>query len=112
LIAPYTDINFDPDMDYDQELEAPSLHRKATGFMTDEDSAFSLVAECFGWTHILDCRHFPSQILSAWHGLSDPKKLQSDVYKILDLPCVDTMNSLLKQALSKYHTEKAQALLK
>jgi hypothetical protein len=80
--------------------------------MTDEGSAFPLVAECFGWTHLSDRRHFATQILSAWHGLSDPKKFQSDVYKILDSPCVETMNSLLKQALSKYHTNKAQAFLK
>jgi hypothetical protein len=80
--------------------------------MTDEGSAFPLVAKCFGWTHLLDRRHFATQILSAWHGLTDPKKFQSDVYKILDSPCVETMNSLLKQALSKYRTNKAQTFLK
>jgi hypothetical protein len=87
-------------------LEAPSVHRKAIGFMTDKGSAFPLVAERFSWTHLLDHRHFATQILSAWHGLSDPKKSQSDVYKLLDLPCVETMNSLLKQALSKYPTKR------
>jgi hypothetical protein len=71
---PCTDINLEPDMDDDQELEAPSVQWKAIGFMTDEGSAFSLVAKRFGWTHILDHRHFATQILSAWHGLSDPKK--------------------------------------
>jgi hypothetical protein len=80
--------------------------------MKDKGSAFPLVAEHFGWTHLLDHRHFSTQILSEWHGLADPKKFQSDVYKILDSPCVETMRSKLKQALSKYHTNKAQAFLK
>jgi hypothetical protein len=61
------------------------------GFMTDEGSAFPMVAEHFGWTHLLDQRHFATQILSAWHGLPDPQQFQSDVYKILDSPSVDTM---------------------
>jgi hypothetical protein len=104
---------FDPSADINVDLDAPSVHRKArTGFMTDEGSAFPLVAERFGWTHLLDCRHFATQILSAWHGLSDPKKFQSNVYETLDSPCVETINSLLKQALSKYCTNKAQAFLK
>jgi hypothetical protein len=79
--------------------------------MTDKGFAFPMVAEHFGWTHLLDRRHFPTQILSAWHGLPDPKQFQSDVYNILDSPSVDTMESLLKLALSKYCMEKAQVLL-
>ena len=67
--------------------------------MTDEGSAFLPVAERFGWTHLLDRRHFATQILSAWHGLADPQQFQSDVYKILDTPSVEMMNLLLKQAL-------------
>jgi hypothetical protein len=31
------------------------------GFMTDEGSAFPIVAEHFGWTHLLDRRHFATQ---------------------------------------------------
>jgi hypothetical protein len=105
--------DFDPSADINVDLDAPSVHRKArTGFMTDKGSAFPLVAKHFGWTHLLDRRHFATQILSAWNGLSDPKKFQSDVYKILDSPCVETMNLLLKQALSKYCTDKAQAFRK
>ena len=96
----------------EKELVVPSVHQKAIVFMTDEGSAFPLVAEQFGWTHLLDRRHFATQILSAWHELSDPKQFQSDVYKILDTPCVETMNSLLKQALTKYRTDKAQSFLK
>jgi hypothetical protein len=80
--------------------------------MTDEGPAFPSVAERFGWTHLLDRRHFALQILSAWHGISDPKQFQSDVYDILDTPSVATLSSLLKQALVKYRTEKAQVFLK
>ncbi len=95
------------------EQELASVHKKkATGFMTDEGSAFPLVAEHFGWTYLLDRRHFATQILSAWHGLADPQQFQSDVYKILDTPSVETMNLLLKQAHSKYRTDKAQSFLK
>ena len=56
--------------------------------------------------------NFALQILSAWHGISDPQQFQSDVYDILDTPSVDRLSSLLKEALSKYRTTKAQALLK
>jgi hypothetical protein len=80
--------------------------------MTDEGHAFLSVAEPFGWTHYLDCHHFALQKLTAWHGISDPKQFQSDVYDILDTPSVDTLPSLLKQALAKYCTEKAQVFLK
>jgi hypothetical protein len=80
--------------------------------MTDEGTAFPSVAELFGWTHLLDHPHFAAQRLSAWHGISDPKQFQSNVYDILDTPSVDTLLSLLKEALAKYCTEKAQALLK
>ena len=55
---------------------------------------------------------FSVQILSAWHGLSDPKQFQSDVYDILDTPSVATLSSLLKNALAKYRTEKAQVFLR
>jgi len=48
------------------EQELASVHKKkATGFMTDEGSAFPLFAEHFGWTHLLDQRHFATQILPA-----------------------------------------------
>jgi len=83
-----------------------------TAFMTDEGPAFPSVAERYGWTHLLDRRHFSVQILSAWHGLSDPKQFQSDVYDILDTPSVATLSSLLKNSLAKYRTEKAQVFLK
>ena len=83
-----------------------------SAFMTDEGTVFPSVAEHFGWTHLLDRRHFALQILSAWHGISDPKQFQSDVYNILDTPSVDTLSSLLQEALAKYRTVKAQALLK
>ena len=74
-----------------------------TGFMTDEGSSFPSVAEHFGWTHlILDRRHFVAQILTAWHGIADPKQFLSDVCKILDTPCLDSLSSLLKQAFTKY----------
>ena len=43
-----------------------------TDFMTDEGPAFPSVAECFGWTHLWDRRHFAVQILTAWHGISNP----------------------------------------
>jgi hypothetical protein len=79
-----------------------------TAFMTDEGPAFPSVAKRFGWTHLLDRRHFALQILTAWHGISDPKQFQSDVYDILDTPSLATLTSLLKQAL----TEKAQVFLK
>ncbi len=36
-----------------------------TAFMTDEGRAFPSVAERFGWTHLLDRRHFALQILTA-----------------------------------------------
>jgi hypothetical protein len=52
------------------------------------------------------------QILTVWHGISDPKQFQLDVYEILDTPSVDTLSSLLKQALAKYCTDKAQVFLK
>ncbi len=67
-----------------------------TAFMTNECLAFPSVAEHFGWTHLLDHRHFALQILTAWHSISDAKQFQSDVYDILDTPSVDTLSSLLK----------------
>ncbi len=60
----------------------------------------------------MDCHHFALQILTAWHGIFDPKQFQSDMYDILDIPLVDTLSSLLKKSLTKYHTEKAQVFLK
>jgi hypothetical protein len=54
--------------------------------MTDENPAFPSVAECFGWTHLFDHHHFALQILTAWHGISDPKQFRSDVNDILDTP--------------------------
>jgi hypothetical protein len=73
---------------------------------------FLLLLNFFCWTHLLDCRYFALQILTAWHGTPDPQKFQSDVYDILDTPSVNNLSSLLKQALAKYCTEKAQVLLK
>jgi hypothetical protein len=73
-----------------------------TAFMTDEGHAFPSVAKHFGWTHLLDNRHFALQILTAWHGISNSKQFQSNVHDILDTPSVDTLLSLLKQALAKY----------
>jgi hypothetical protein len=81
------------------------------GFMTKEGSAFPIVAEHFGWTHLLDWRHYATQILSAWHCLPDLHQFQYDVYIILDSPSVDTMESLLEHDLSKYCMDKAQVLL-
>jgi hypothetical protein len=81
-------------------------------FMTDEGPAFPAVAEHFGWTHLLDCLHYATQILTAWHDISDPQQFQSDVYDILDTPSIDTLSSLLAKALAKYRTEKAQVFLK
>jgi hypothetical protein len=72
---------------------------------------FPLLLNVLVGTHLLDCRHFAVQILSAWHGLSDPKQFQSDVYGILDTPSLATLSSLLKQAIAKYRTEKAQVFL-
>jgi hypothetical protein len=83
-----------------------------TAFMTDEGHAFPSFAKHFGWTHLLDRHHFALQILTVWHGISNPKQFQSDVYDFLDTPSVDTLLSLLKQALAKYCTEKAQVFLK
>jgi hypothetical protein len=83
-----------------------------TAFMTDEGPAFPSVAERFGWTHLLDRRHFALQIPTAWHGISNPKQFQSNVYDILHTSSVNTLLSLLKQALAKYCTEKAQVFLK
>jgi hypothetical protein len=82
-----------------------------TGFTTDEGSSFPSVAEHFGWSHLLDCCHFSTQILTSWHGIADPKQFQSDVYKILDTPCLNALSSLLKQAFTKYRTKKAQVCL-
>jgi hypothetical protein len=83
-----------------------------TAFMTNKGYAFPAVADFFGWTHLLDCRHFALQILTAWHGTPDPQKFQSDVYEIFNTPSVDNLSSLLIQALAKYCTEKVQVLLK
>ena len=83
-----------------------------TAFMTDEGPAFPSVAEHFGWTHLLDRHHFALQIHTAWHGISDPKQFQSDMYDILNTPSVAILSSLLKQALAKYRTEKAHMFLK
>jgi hypothetical protein len=80
--------------------------------MTNEGHAFPSFAECFGWTHLLDRRYFALQILTAWHGTSDAKQFQSHVYDILDTPSVNNLLALLKHALAKYRTEKAQVLLK
>jgi hypothetical protein len=93
-------------------LDIVTSSSSKTTFMTDEGHAFLSVAGHFSWTHFLDCNHFPLQILTAWHGISDPKQFQSDVYDILDTPSVDTLSTLLKQALAKYCTEKAQVFLK
>jgi hypothetical protein len=88
-----------------------SKKSQVSGFMTDEGSAFTMVAEHFDWTLLLGRRHFATQILTEWHGIPYRKQFQSDVYNILDSPLIDTMESLLKLALSKYCMEKAQVLL-
>ncbi len=95
-------------------LSVPDLLKSSSqsAFMTHKGTAFSSVAERFGLTHLLDRCHFAVQILFAWHGISDPTKFQFNVYGILDTPSVDTLLSLLKEALAKYRTKKAQALLK
>ncbi len=93
-------------------LDIVTSSSSKTAFMTDEGPTFPSVAKRFGWTHLFDCRHFVLQIHTAWHGISDPKPFQSTVCDILDTPSVDTLSSLLKQALAKYHTEKAQVFLK
>ncbi len=80
--------------------------------MIDEGAAFPSVAKHYGWSHILNHRHFATQILSAWNGISDPQQFQSDVYDILYTQSADSMLSLLKQALIKYHTDEAQVFLK
>jgi hypothetical protein len=66
-----------------------STKSQVSGFMTDEGSAFPMVAKHFDWTHLLDRRHFATQILTSWHGLPGPKQFQSDVYNILDSPSID-----------------------
>jgi hypothetical protein len=73
---------FDPFLDNEIDLNADSTPASKihgigttllkTGFMTDEGSSFPSVAEHFGWTHLLDCRHFATQILTSWHGIADP----------------------------------------
>jgi hypothetical protein len=108
---------FDPFLDNEIDLDADSTPASKrheigtslskTGFMSNEGSSFPSVAEHFGWTHLLYCRHFATQILTAWHGIADPKQLQSDVYKILDTPCLGGLLLLLKQAFTKYLTKKA-----
>jgi hypothetical protein len=69
-IPGYVDPFVDDEVDLvavTSEQELASVHKKkATGFMTDEGSAFPLFAEHFGWTHLLDRRHFATQILPAW----------------------------------------------
>ncbi len=60
----------------------------------------------------MDHCHFALQIFTAWHGTSNAKQFQSDVYDILDTPSVNNLLSLLKHTLAKYCTEKAQVLLK
>jgi hypothetical protein len=80
--------------------------------MTNEGHAFPSLVEHFSWTHLFDCRHFALQILTAWHGTSNSKHFQSDVYDILDAPSVNNLSSLLKHAPTKYRTEKAQVSLK
>ncbi len=93
-------------------LDTVTSSSSKTAFMTDESHAFPSDAEHFGWTHLLDRRHFALQILTAWHGTSDAKQFQFDVYDVLDTPSVDNLSSLLKHALAKYCAEKAQVLLK
>jgi hypothetical protein len=80
-------------------LDIATSSSSKTAFMTDEDPTFPLVAKRFGWTHLFDRRHFALQILTAWHGISNQKQFQSDVYDILDTPSVDNLLSLLKEAL-------------
>ncbi len=55
-------------------LDIVTSSSSKTAFMTDEGHTFPSVVKVFGWTHCLDCRHFALQILTAWHGISDPKQ--------------------------------------
>ena len=84
---------------------------KMEAFMTDEGSAFPLVAKHFNWRHLLDRKHFSLQIKASWHGLADPNEYQSDIYRIMDCSDVSKVDRLLSQALSTYQTEKAQKFL-
>jgi hypothetical protein len=43
--------------------DASTSMYKGSGFMTDEGTAFPLIAEHFGWTHLLDHRHLPQKYL-------------------------------------------------
>jgi hypothetical protein len=84
-----------------------------TGFMTNEGPAFAFpsVAECLKWTHLLDRRHFAPQILAAWHGIADPKQFQSNVYKILDIPCLDALFVIIEtQVFPKKISDKQHQL--
>jgi hypothetical protein len=63
-------------------LDTVTSSSSKTAFMTNEGHASPSVAERFGWTHLWDHSHFALQILTAWHGASDAKQFQSDVYDI------------------------------
>lgn len=80
-------------------------------FMTDEGSAFPLVANHFGWCHILDRKHFVDQILTTWHNLADPDQYRQDIYDILDSPSEEEYERRMREAKLAHMTEKAQAFL-
>jgi hypothetical protein len=88
-----------------------SVIKSTNGFMTDEGSAFPGVAEHYGWTHLLDRRHFAPQIISSWHGIQDPAQFKGDIYAILDCPESQNMEALLATAIETYTSAGAQMLL-
>ena len=50
--------------------------------------------------------------MSSFGGLEDPQQFKLDVHSLLDMANADLFESKLTRCLGKYHTNKAQQLLK
>ena len=86
-----------------------SQHQYA--FMTDEGNAFPGVAEHFGWTHLLDRKHFSEQITQSWGGLDDPRQYREDMYRILDEVSSEKLDERFAAARSLYNTPAAHKFI-
>eukprot|EP00985_Skeletonema_marinoi_P008555 scaffold3908_cov200-Skeletonema_marinoi.AAC.3 len=104
--------NDNPDGDESANGDAIEVESTPTvTFMSDEGSAFSILAEVMGWYHLLDRHHFTEQISEGWVGLPDPDEFYNSIIDILNEPHQDTLTTLLSEAKEMYTTIAATKLL-
>ena len=57
-------------------------------------------------------KHLAQQILTSWHGLSDPNGYKGDIYKLLNEVNQSKMVSRIAAALAEHDSPKAQAFIR